>query len=112
MYSLIFTDIAIASITQFVSSLHRKNIDIYVDSWISEETLIIEAYLKLGDKVEDAIYDIIDTSLTAEVLGKMISENHVMMTPLTYGNFRLFIKYSEDSLSKIRYIEDIEFFRK
>ena len=108
-FSKKFTD----AVIHFTDVFHRKNIEQFIDSWITNEDVIIESYQLFAKNLRNMIFQKVWNYFSHDIIAKSISqENSQSFSIITIHTLRAFVYYSEDINSRTRYIEDIEFFRK
>jgi hypothetical protein len=113
MFSVVFSEKAYAQLDGFIDSFKWVFVKMYTDTWIFDEALIQNSYIELWDRFNDLIVDNINNTFVQETLFWISkTESGLLFITISINNFRLFVYYSEDRESKIRFIEDIEFFKK
>ena len=113
MYKIFISEDAHYLINKFIIYYRSKFLDLYSDTWIEDESLIRNNYIKASKIFKNNIYSNINIILKEKsILGKIPKENSIYIVTFTVGNFRIFIHYKESISLKERYIEDIEFSRK
>ena len=113
MYKLIYEPKSYFQLDNFINSYKEVFKKIYFDTWIYTENLIINTYIEAWEKLREEISNLIQSKISSDiVLWKKISENEQYSIVISLWNYRLFIDYSENIQEKIRYIENIEIYKK
>ena len=113
MFSIKFSENAYSKLDSFIDSFKSNFIKIYTDTWIFDEKLICDSYIELWDRFNDLIVDKInEIFIENTILWISETEAKLLFITILVNNFRLFIYYTEDKKSKIRFIENIEFYRR
>ena len=86
--------------------------DLYSDTWIYYEDIIVQNYIDSSEKFKDEILENIDEKLENEIFWYKLLENWNFKITLILRSFKLFVEYFEDKNEKIRYVENIEFHKK
>lgn len=108
-YSKKFTD----NVIHFTDTFHRKNIEQLLDSGIENEMVIIENYNILAKNLRNMIFQKIGNYFLQDFVAKNISQDsNILLSIITIHTLKVFVYYQEDTEKLIRYIKDIEFFRK
>lgn len=98
------------SINDFIQSYLIVYENLFFDSWINDLNLIEENYYRSAIDLRNKFYTDIFLKMSHDVIGTHIWKNWKTYAVITVWNFRLFVYFTEED--NIRYIEDIEFFRK
>ena len=113
MYSIEISDETHNIIDNFIIWYRKIFLELFDDTWIENEELIREAYIRTSKEFKNQIYKNINLVLQEDIiLWKSPKENWVFMLTIPINNFRLFVYYKENIKIKERYIEEVEFFKK
>lgn len=75
--------------------------------------MIEENYKNIAMKFRDQIYSSLQETWEKEIIfWKKIWDKNQLSIIISVWNYKLFIDYKENNTSKIRYIENIEFYKK
>jgi len=103
----------IDKIDNFIDSYLNSFLILFIDSWIEDVYLIEENYKKIATKFRDQIYfSLKDTCEKDIIFWKRIWDNGELSIIISVWNYKIFIDYRENNISKIRYIENVEFYKK
>lgn len=104
---------AIGTIDNFIDSYLSTFLDLFVDSGIDDLYLIEENYKKIATKFRDNIYLSIKNTFEKDVvLWKRVMDNNGFSVIISVWNYRLFVDYVEDKIKCIRYIGNLEIYKK
>jgi len=113
MYKVELKEISIDEIDNFIDSYLHSFLDLFIDSWIEDVYLIEENYKNIATKFRNQIYKSIEASCEQDIIyWKRVWDENELSVILSVWNYKLFIDYKENNISKIRYIENIEFYKK
>ena len=113
MFSLIITKEVNRKIINFLDSYLNSFIHLFVDSWIYNADIIEENYIRLTKDFERNIYLSLRKRLDSDVvLWKKIEEDNSLSITIFVWNWKLYIKYTENIVDKIRIIYNIKIDKK
>lgn len=112
MYKIIILEEALLKIDYFMDKYLESFLHLFEDSWINNVDLIEYSYIKISDELKSKILLWIKSILKEKVIWKRTWENNELSTIIVIWNYRLFIDFTENNIEKIRYVENIEFYRK
>ncbi len=113
MYNIIISEKVHNLINDFIIWYRKTFLNLFDDTWIEDELLIREIYIKSSKEFKNKIYKNIENYLiTNKILWNQIIKNNFYLVTIPVNNFRLFITYKENTINKERYIENIEFYKK
>ena len=113
MHSIIIKQRVYDNIDLFINSYRNMYLNIYDDTWIEDENLIRNNYVQTSKKLKFLIFQKLEKCFMSElILWKRIWDDGSTSVSLVIWNYRVFIDYLEDLTEKIRYIENIEFYKK
>lgn len=113
MYKINLSTYTHRIINEFIIWYRKVFLELFDDTWIEDEKLIRDTYIKTSKEFKNKIYKNINSCLQNNiVLWTTYKEDSFFMITITINNFRLFIYYKEDKENRERYIENIEFYKK
>ena len=100
-------------INTFIIWYRKIFLELFDDTWIENEELIREIYIKTSKEFKNKIYKNLNLILEKDIiLWKINKEDENFMVTISVNNFRLFVYYKENKKIRERYIENIEFYKK
>ena len=88
-------------------------LNLFKDTWIDNIYLIEKNYIDFATKFRDDIYNKINLKcLEEKIYWYTVLGNNNYEIKTIVGNYRIFIEYSENNQEKIRFIENVEFYKK
>ena len=113
MYSIHISHSTHEVINDFILGYRKTFQELFDDTWIEDEQLIREVYIKSSKEFKNQIYSHLESVLREEIiLWESPKEDGVSMITIPINNFRLFVYFNANKELKERYIENIEFFKK
>ena len=113
MFKIIIEERAEKQLDIFVNSYKNIYRNLFFDSWIFSEKIIIQNYENTGDEFVDVILGYIQKNISSNIVlwRKINSENSYSLI-FTERSFLIIIDYTEDIETKTRFIENIIFTKK
>jgi hypothetical protein len=97
----------------FINSYKNIYLETFTDTWLFYEDLIRQNYINISEKFFNEIIDFIDDIFSQEkIYWYSVLENKNYQIKTKLWNFRIFVEYTENNIEKIRFIENIEFYKK
>lgn len=112
MYKIIISEYVLDKIDNFMESYLNSFLSLFEDSWIDNVHLIEDNYIKISEELKIKIISWIKNTFKEKIIWKKIWENNELSVVILVGNYRLFIDFTENLEEKIRFIENIEFYKK
>lgn len=113
MFNIVLSDKVINDIDNFIDSYKKIFLDRFFDTWIFNEELIRNNYIEISKEFRNNIYDKINKWLISEQnLWRMIIKKDLFSLFINVWNYKILLSYKEDNIEKIRFIEDISFYKK
>lgn len=113
MYNINYSEQAYLSIDNFVNWYKNYFINLYTDTWIDDEYIIINNYIDVWNKLHNNIKSKIENTLCEDkILWVHIDDKKNKYIVLISDNIRVFVYYLENIKVKHRYIENIIFYKK
>lgn len=112
MYKIIISEIVLNKIDNFMELYLNTFLSLFEDSWIDNVYLIEDNYVKISEELKIKIISWIRNTFKEKIIWKKIWENNELLVVILVWNYRLFIDFTENLEEKIRFIENIEFYRK
>lgn len=111
MFSLVIDEIIRFKIDLFLESFLNSNLKIFLNSWIENEFEILENYKNIAKSYRNEIYLKIEKIFSEEIIFQKIEKWRVTSS-FSVWNFRFVIEFSEDKVEKIRFLENVEIYKK
>jgi hypothetical protein len=111
MYSIVFWEKVHVVVHRFIDSYKNSFLKIFTDTWIYYENQIRESYIEWSKKFQRDIYNSIEDHLKKDLIWKKVLENW-FSTMILVWNYRLLIEFREDIYEKIRFINNLEIYKK
>ena len=109
---LLFEEQAVGELQNFIRHYEEAFFELYRDSGVWNEELIIQSYRESTTRLYIAILEEIESRLSRQkVLGRKTAE-HWKELAFHVGERLIIVRYSEDLKRKIRWIESIAIDRK
>ena len=109
---LLFEEQAVGELQNFIRHYEEAFFELYRDSGVWNEELIIQSYRESATRLYIAILEEIESRLSRQkVLGRKTAE-HWKELAFHVGERLIIVRYSEDLKRKIRWIESIAIDRK
>jgi len=112
MFNIIYSDRFYLKLDKFINSYKDIYIDLYSDTWIQDENIIINNYVFLWNSLYNTIIWKIDEKINEKLLLWRCGNGDNTYFILRLTNFVIFVFYREDNILNERYIEEIEFYKK
>lgn len=113
MYEIIYKIKSENSIKSFIKTYKNIFLNSYTDTGLFYEDLIRQNYINNSEKFYNEIIDSIDNFLLDEkIFWYKILDNKNIQIMIVVWNFRLFVEFSENIEKNIRFVENIEIFKK
>lgn len=112
MYNIIIEKLVIDKIDNFIEYDLNSFLSLIEDSWIDNIYLIEENYIKISAEFSEKILFSIKNNFKEDIISKKLEKEDIFSLIFSVWNYRLFLKFREDINKKIRFINDIEFFKK
>lgn len=113
MYSIKYSSKSYKDIDNFINSYKNIFKKLYNDTGIDNEDIIIQNYVNVSNKLYSNIKNKIESIFKEDILlWKRESSDNDIYIIASIDRLRMFIYFSEDNNEKIRFIEEIEFFKK
>lgn len=102
---------SISKIDGFIQSYRIVFLQLFQGSWLIAEEEIIKNYINISRILRKDIFDHIESIASQKnVLGRSITADKRLFFQCTINSFRIFVYYHDDW--NIRYIDDVDIFRK
>jgi len=111
MFKLVFNLKSIEYLKSYISGYKVYFRNLFINTWLVAEKEIIKSYIIIADDFYNLVIDKIYEVLSADIVWYIIKKDKVFIT-ISIKNYRVFVYFREDKNKKIRYIEDIEIFKK
>jgi hypothetical protein len=112
MLKVVYSQESFEELERFISSYKSVFKKLYVDTWLDDEKLIIENYIKVWNLLYEKIITKLEYICSQEKI-LWISKNYESdYVVVSLERLRIFIYFSENKALKERYIEHLEFFKK
>jgi hypothetical protein len=113
MYNINILDYTHKIINDFIIWYRKVFLELFDDTWIENEKLIRETYIKTSKEFKNKIYKSLNLILEKDIiLWQTHKDDENFMVTIPVNNFRLFVYYRENKKIRERYIENIEFYKK
>lgn len=113
MYKITFSMKVHNKISNFINSYKTIFLERFCDTWILDENLIINSYIKFSEEFKERIISEIEIKLSKDlVLWRLISEKEIISVFIFVWNYKILLSYRERNDDKIRIIQEIEFYKK
>ena len=112
IYKVIISENVLDKIDNFMESYLNSFLFLFEDSWIDNVYLIEDNYIKISKELKIKIMSWIISAFKEKVIWKKIWENNELSVVISVWNYKLFIDFIENLKEKIRFIENIEFYKK
>lgn len=113
MFKIIIESLAEEKLDAFVNAYKNIYRNLFYDSWILEESIIIQNYENIGDSFVDFILSYLQKNLIPTlVLWRKVNEDGSFSLVLRERSFLIIVDYTEDISTQTRFIEDIIFTKK
>lgn len=113
MYKIVFSLDSNLQINSFVNSYKTSFLTRFFDTWIFDEDLIVNNYIKLSEEFKVKIYNAIIEKLKEDlVFWRMISEKEVNSIFIIVWNYRILLDYKENIENEVRIVQEINFYKK
>lgn len=110
---LLYREAAKAQIASFISQYEEGFFELYRDTGLWSEHLIVEGIRANGNKLFDNLYDVIDAGLSEiRVLGRKKLKQEWHEVNFHVGDRLIIVHYSEDAKRRTRWVESISIDRK
>ena len=111
MFKIEFSLKSIEYLKHYISWYKTYFKNLFINTWLVWEEEIIKSYIVIADNFYNLVIDNIFIVLSSDIVWNMIRGDKIFVT-ITIKNYRVFVYFNEDKVRKIRYIEDIEIFKK
>ena len=113
MFSIVLSEKVIFDIDNFINSYRKIFLDRFLDTGIFNENLIRNNYIELSKEFRNNIYNEINIILKENlILWKMIIDKFDFSIFINVWNYRILVNYSESIENKIRFVENVTFYKK
>jgi|SaaInlStandDraft_5_1057022.scaffolds.fasta_scaffold01455_5 hypothetical protein len=113
MFKIELKSEVIDKIDNFIDWYLNSFLSLFIDSWIKDVYLIEENYKNIATKFRDQIYSSLQETCEKEIIfWKKVWDKNQLSIIISIWNYKLFVDYKEDEILKIRFIENIEFYKK
>ncbi|MCK9272171.1 hypothetical protein M0P65_01360 [Candidatus Gracilibacteria bacterium] len=113
MFSVVLSEEVIYDIDNFIDSYRKIFLNRFLDTGIFNENLIRKNYIELSKEFRNNIYNEIDTRLKQKrILGNMVIDELKYSIFIIVGNYSILLNYIENIEDKIRFVENINFYKK
>ncbi len=111
MFNIRFSLKAINSLENYISKYKTYFRNLFLNTWLVSEKEIIKSYIVIADDFYNLVIDNIFEVLSSDIVWNIIKGDKIFVT-ITIKNYRIFVYFKEDKKNKIRYIKDLEIFKK
>jgi hypothetical protein len=113
MFSVVLSEEVIYDIDNFIDSYRKIFLNRFLDTWIFNENLIRKNYIELSKEFRNNIYNEIDTRLKQKrILWNMVIDELKYSIFIIVWNYSILLNYIENIEDKIRFVENINFYKK
>ncbi|PZM83796.1 hypothetical protein DLH72_03330 [Candidatus Gracilibacteria bacterium] len=112
MFKILKSGKFVYKLANFMDYYLNKSIELFLDTGIETENLIIESYELSSYIYKKEINENLEKYFSEDFLVKKFLKNGKYLAIISVGNFRLFVEYTENKDEKIRFLEDIEIYKK
>lgn len=111
MFSLVIDEKLRYKISVFLDNYLNSNIKNFFNTWLETEKIILESYEEISEIFKEKIYLEMEKIFSEEIIFQKIEKWRVTSS-FSVWNFRFVIEFSEDKVEKIRFLENVEIYKK
>jgi hypothetical protein len=112
MYNIVISKNIIEKIDNFIEKYLDWFLSLIEDSWIDKIEIIEENYIKISIEFKEKILFSVKNNFCNEIIQKKIEVNDNFSSMFEVWSFRFFVKFSENEIDKIRFLNEINIYKK